>query len=227
MTTADEANSILSTVDTAARQVRVTRPTRAVPLLVLGLVIVGAMPFYVLAEPTSQEGAQPNQLFWSLGGMIGTRAGAWTGIYWMIALPVAYGFIAWWYRRAAQRNGVAVNVKPLVITGVALFALLLVMLAHPPTFVPGDIIIRGLTPILTTAVGLIVWAAAERSAGLLTVGVAFLAVAISASLYDFGNLVSSIAFEYSMLPNLILCAVVLLVSSAIYAVVERRERTQA
>jgi hypothetical protein len=231
MTTADEANSILSTVDTAARKVRATRPTRAVPLLVLGLVIVGAMPFYVLTEPTSQEGAPPNQLVWSLGGMMGTRAGACTAIYWIIALPVAYGFIAWWYRRAAQRDGVAINVKPLVITGVALFALLLVLLTQAPTFLPGDIVIRGLTPILTMAVGLFVWSVAERSKGLLAVALVFLGAAISTSLYDFGNVVPFVAWDvywqYSLLPNVALCASILLVSSAIYAVVERRDRTIA
>ena len=232
MTTADEANSILSTVDTAARKVRATRPTRAVPLLVLGLVIVGAMPFYVLTEPTSHLGEPPpNQLFWSLGGMMGSRGGAWTAIYWIIALPLAYGFIAWWYRRAARRNGVAINVKPLVTTGVALFALLLVLLTQAPTFLPGDIVLRGLTPILTMAAGLFVWSVAERSKGLLAVALVFLAAAISTSMYDFGNVVPFVAWDvywqYMLLPNLALCAAILLLSSAIYAVVERRDRTVA
>ncbi|MEO6822897.1 MAG: hypothetical protein ABI468_10905, partial [Candidatus Nanopelagicales bacterium] len=84
MTTADEANSILSTVDAAARKVRAARPSRAVPLLVLGLVIVGAMPFYVLADTWNQESSTISQLSASLGGIIGTRGGAWTGLYWLI-----------------------------------------------------------------------------------------------------------------------------------------------
>ena len=229
MTTADEANSILSTVDAAARKVRAARPRRAVPLLVLGLVIVGAMPFYVLADTWNQESSTLDQLSGSLGGIMGTRGGAWIGLYWLIALAVAYGFIAWWYRRAAQRNGVAVNIKPFVIIGAALLVLLLIMLTQAARFLPVNLLIRGLTPILTMAIGLFIWAVVERSGGLLAVAVVFLAAAISASLYDFANVVPFIDWgehgQYVLLPNLMLCAAVLLGSSGIYAVVERRDRS--
>ena len=81
------------------------------------------------------------------------------------------------------------------------------------------------------AVGLFVWAIAERSKGLLTVSLVFLVAAISTSLYDFENVVPFVAWDvywqYTLLPNLALCAFVLLVSSAIYAVIERRDRTIA
>jgi hypothetical protein len=221
MTTADEANSILSTVDTAARKVRATRPTRAVPLLVLGLVIVGAMPFYVLADPLADQVSYP--LFWS--GPVGTAAGLWTMFYWMLALPLAYAFIVWWHARAGRRSGVKVNVAPLVVTGAVVFGLMLACTVLYKPVISADVMVRGLMPLLTMAVGLIVWAIAERSRGLLAVALVFTAATISASLYGYTNLMSFIAWDvyqkYSMLPNLALCALVLLISSAIYAVAER------
>jgi len=231
MTTADEAGSILSTVDRAARTTRAVRPSRALPLLVLGLVIVGAMPFYVLDFHREDGIYEQGQMFWSLGGFLGTKAGVWTAIYWIVTLPLAYAFIAWWYHRAARRNGVAVHAWALVGTGLALFAGLLLMLSKGPWGIFANLYIRGLTPIITMALGLLVWAIVERSRGLLAVALVFLTSAIAASLYDFVNVTYRLGIqipdEWAELPNLALCAAVLFASAGIYAVVERRQRAEA
>lgn len=231
MATADEAGSILSTVDRAARTTRAVRPTRALPLLVLALVIVGAMPFYVLDFDLPDGIYEQSPMFWSLGGFIGTTAGVWTAIYWIVTLPLAYAFIAWWHHRAARHNGVAGHVRWLVLTGVLLFGALLVMLNQGPPGLLANLYIRGLTPIITMALGLLVWAIAERSRGLLAVALVFLASAVLASLYDLVNITYRLGITipdtWSELPNLALCAAVLLVSSGIYAVVERRDRVGA
>lgn len=230
MTTANDADSILSTIDRAAQTTRAVRPTRTLPLLVLALVIVGAMPFYVLDFNRPDGIYEQPQMFWSLGGFLGTQAGIWTAVYWMVTLPLAYTFIAWWHHRAAGRNGVAGHVRWLVLTGVLLFGALLVML-NQGLGPLANLYIRGLTPIITMALGLLVWAIAERSRGLLTVALAFLASALLASLYDLVNMTYRLGIQipdtWSMLPNLALCAAVLLVSAAAYAVVEWRDRAGA
>jgi hypothetical protein len=231
MATADEADSILSTVDRAARTTRAVRPTRALPLLVLALVVVGAMPFYVLDLDRPEGTYEQSQMLWSLGGFLGTSAGVWTAVYWIVTLPLAYAFIAWWHHRAARRNGVASHVRWLVLTGVLLFGALLVMLSQAAPGPLANLYIRGLTPIITMALGLLVWAIAERSRGLLVVALAFLASALLASLYDLVNMTYRLGIQipdaWSMLPNLALCAAVLLVSAAVYAEVERRDRAGA
>jgi hypothetical protein len=228
MTTADEAGRVLDTVADAARKTRAARPTRALPLLVLGLVIVGAMPFYVLAEPQADQVYYP--LFWS--GPVGTAAGLWTMFYWLLALPLAYALIVWWYARAARRSGVKVNVLPLVVTGAVVFGLMLACtFLFKPAF-PADFVVRGLTPLLTIAVGLLVWAVVERSKGLTAVALVFLGAAISACLYDFVNLLwfipwSDTIAKLALLPNLAVCALVLLVSSGVYAAIERQDKPQS
>jgi hypothetical protein len=231
MTTADEARSILGTVDAAARTTRAARPSRALPLLVLGLVVLGALPFYVLDLDQPDGVYGQSAVLWSLGAQQGTAAGAWTAYYWLLALPSAYAVIAWWHHRAAQRAGVAAHVLPLVLTGLGLLALLLVLLTMGPPPGLGNLYARGLTPLLTIAAGLVVWAVAERSAGLVVVAVVFLGAALTASLYDLVNLAYQlgldVAPELALLPNLILCSAVLLVSSAVVAVAERRRRARA
>jgi hypothetical protein len=225
MTTADEARTILGSVDEAARATRAARPSRAFPLLVLGLVVLGALPFYVLDDTLPDGVYEQSTVLWALGGQVGTAAGTWTAIYWLVALPSAYVALAWWHRRAARRSGVAARLGPLVVTGLALLvALILLLLIGPPL---GNLAVRGLTPLLVIALGLVVWAVAERSLGLVTVALLFLAAALTASLYDVVNLVGPLAEpapELALLPNLVLCAAVLLASSAAYAVLERRAR---
>lgn len=231
MTTADDAAAILSSIDRAARTTRAVRPTRALPLLVLALVIVGAMPFYLLDLDLADGIYEQSQMYWMLGGFLGTTAGIWTAIYWIVALPLAYAFIAWWHHRAARANGVAGHVRWLVLTGVLLFGALLLMFSIGAPGILANLLIRGLTPIITMALGLLVWAIAERSRGLLAVALVFLASAVLASLYDLVNVTYRLGITipdtWSGLPNLALCASVLLLSSGIYAVVERRDRAGA
>jgi len=225
MTTADEARTLLATVDSAARATRDARPTRALPLLVLGLVVLGALPFYVLGDPVDGVYEAP-LLFWALGGSVTAQGGIWTGIYWFVALPAAYVFIAWWCRRAGRRAGVAVRVAPLAVAGIGLLILLVAILTQSAVPIIGDLAVRGLTPLLPIAAGLVVWAIAERSRGLAVVSVVYTAAAISACLYDWANVLPYAVldgrWEYSLLPNLLLCAGVLLGSAAVYAVLERR-----
>jgi hypothetical protein len=227
MTTAADAARALDIVADAARKTRAARPTRALPLLVLGLVIVGAMPFYVLDDPQAGQVYYP--LFWS--GPVGTAASLWTVFYWLLALPLAYAFIVWWYARAARQSRVKVNVLPLVVTGAVVFGVMLASaLLYKPAF-PADFVVRGLTPLLAIAVGLLVWAVVERSKGLTVVALVFLVAAISACLYDVANLLWFISWSdgmarFALLPNLGFCALVLLVSSSVSAVIERQDRRQ-
>jgi hypothetical protein len=193
---------------------------------VLGLVVLGAMPFYVADAELPDGVYEQSTLMWGLGAQLGTSGAA--AYYWLVALPLAYAVIAWWHVRASRRSGVATRIAPLVVTGAALLGLLVLLLVAVPL---GNLSVRGLTPLLTIAAGLVVWAVAERSAGLAVVAVVFLAAALTASLYDLVNVAYQLGVdvpaELALLPNLLLCALVLLASSAVFAVVERRRRRAA
>lgn len=64
---------------------------------------------------------------------------------------------------------------------------LLVVTTRVHVFPFGNLVIRGLTPLITIAIGLFVLARSERSWPLATFAAAFLALALVASLYDMEN----------------------------------------
>ena len=65
---------------------------------------------------------------------------------------------------------------------------LLVLGADLGRLQPGDLFIRGLTPLLPVGVGLVVLAIVERSRVLACFAVAFLGLAVLVNLYDIENL---------------------------------------
>ncbi|HUZ22087.1 MAG TPA: hypothetical protein VMU75_16125 [Acidimicrobiales bacterium] len=120
-------------------------------------------------------------------------------LYWLIALPIAYLLIGWSYRRRRAKRGVATSPVAFVLAGLALLALLVITspsithLLRLPAQVawlgfPGDLNIRGLTPLLTVGAGLFVLSYSERSRALALFAGAFFALALLVSLYDLENL---------------------------------------
>src|ERR1022692_2330795 len=110
---------------------RVRRAQRGAwfPLVLLGLVVVGAAPFY-------RVGPHPHAIctavaVWGPGGIPygpgagagavqGLRAFGWPAfIYWVAALAVAYAVIAGFYVLRARRRGVGARIRPYVIAGLA------------------------------------------------------------------------------------------------------------
>jgi hypothetical protein len=93
---------------------------------------------------------------------------------------------------------------------------------------PGDLLIRGTFPLVLIGVGLCVLAWAERSIGLTVIAAGYLALSLVASLYNIENIFYrlgwNISAQASGLPNVVLPALVLLLSGAGAAVVQRRRR---
>jgi len=237
MTTADDARETLRALDSASKTTQRARPSRSVPLLVLSLVVAGSMPFYIQAVPGPGLASGTAQL--SSQGWVWLQPlfghSPWVTLYWLVALPLAYVFIAWWLYRAAQRSGVRLRGRALVYTGLALFVVLIIPgllhrwfdRIHPP-LLPGDLTLRGLMPLLTIGVALIVWAIAERSIALSITAVVYIAASLLASLYNLENLTYRLGWtvdsRFTLVLNVGLCAVVLLLASLGNFVAERVQR---
>ncbi len=118
-------------------------------------------------------------------------------LYWLVALPLSYLLIGWWYRRRARLRGVATSPVAYVVTSLVLVALLVVAspgvvhLLHLPRAlaVPfvADLGLRGLTTLFTVGLGLVVLAYKERSRALGEFAISFLALALLVNLYDLEN----------------------------------------
>lgn len=206
-------------------------------LVVLGLVVVLAAPFYVgdrwifsvngVLQASSALGPLSD-----IGPPL-TGLGQWAGLYWVVALVAAGLLIAVHDRRAAARRGIAGPVWPAVTAGLVLLVVLLVLtpriLEHLPsasraplsTHALGaseTLYLRGLTPLLLIALVLVVLAWTERSVTLAVVAVVQLGLALVVNLYDLTNLADHLGLPSSgpdeLLPNLLLPGALLLVTGA-------------
>lgn len=217
-------------------------------LVVLGLVVLVAAPFYV-RDPIGSDGGG-----WRSPAALGpladlgpafVAAGAWAGLYWVVALTLAGVLVAVHYRRTAARRGIAGPLWPVVVAGLVL---IVVMLGLTPRLLglvaapapraqltigglqTGALALstRGLTPLLLIALVLVVLAWTERSPALGAITALYLALALVANLYDLENLgyragISSFG-RFGLLPNLLLPGLFLLAAGAAATLRHRRTR---
>jgi hypothetical protein len=125
-----------------------------------------------------------------------------------------------------------------LVIGFVLLALALVIPvladhdSHSPLrlLMPGDLLIRGTFPFMIIAVSLCVLAWAERSIALTIIAATYLALSLVASLYDIENVLYRLGWNLSPavsgLPNVVLPALVLLLSGASAWAVQRRHEVR-
>jgi len=227
------------------RQTRAARHAYWFPLLLFGLLTCGAAPLYVAAAAPPASGARA---FGSapilLGGTPFGTSSFYIGWYWAVALVGGYLLTVAWYRWHARRAGVRTPARGYLITGVVLTAVVLVV---PPLtrWVPGlaliwlpfgDVWIRGTLAFLFIAVGLWVLARAERSRALAVIALIYTGAALLASLYNVENILfrlgwnpgrSAVAWQLTVLPNVLLPAAILLVAGCGAFVAQRARRSTA
>jgi hypothetical protein len=192
--------------DVKALQSRTRRARRGLwfPLVLFGLVILASTPLYVYPTITptpafltpdvpsspstfTGNGGYSGLLGFSPGGMF-TFSPLMVTVFWLVATPLGYVLTAGFYWLRARRQGVATSTRAYVLTGLGLFALL-VATSVIGVSLPGDLTIRGLTPLIAVALGLFVLARVERSWALLAFAVPFLALNVGANLYNMENVV--------------------------------------
>jgi len=237
----DTPEQLLAEVATVRRQTRLARHAYWFPLVVFGLLTCASIPFYIQHIPatsgsySSPSPAGPAFLRSNYLGGFGIITSGYIAYYWLAAILVGVAATAAWYQWRGNRVGRRTPARGYMITGtVLLFVALgipaLAVRAAPVLriLMPGDLLIRGTFPLVIVGIGLCYLAWAERSAVLTVIATGYLALSLVASLYDIENVFYDLGWNLSPaangLPNVVLPALVLLLSGAGAWVVQRRRR---
>jgi hypothetical protein len=156
-------------------------------LVVTGLVVLGAMPYYAGLLPrepaglVATGGGQYSLLVSSgpsgLSRLAGTNGAL--GLYWLLAVPLAYLLLAGWFFLRARRTGLQQRWGVYVGAGLVLFAVLLISVLPASDPLPHSW--RTVTtPLLLLAATLLVLGAVEHDRRILILGGIGSAVALYA-----------------------------------------------
>lgn len=227
---------LLAEVRAVRRRARLARHAYWFPLVLFGLLTCASLPFYFPPTGSGRYYGPPGPRFLQsayLGGF-GITSYRGTAYYWLGAMLLGIAATVFWYRSRGNRVGLRTPARGYLIMGLIIVALaLLIPLAGRGAGValimPGDLLIRGTFPFVLIGLGLCFLAWAERSVGLAVIAAAYLALALVASLYDIQNVFYnwlgwSLGPTVSSLPNVVLPALVLLLSGAGAWAVQRRNR---
>ena len=226
---AEEPAQLLAAAARAAKHTREARRGFWFPLVLFGIIVIGAAPWYgsrattgcfdaVQVAPQVEVCHAHAPLFGFFPGV--NSAGA--TLYWLIAVVLGYAVTVAFYQWRRFRTGVAGRVLPYALAGAVLLALSVLATPtvaqrwrlDPLAHLPGDLVLRGMTPLLVIALGLFVLAWLERSLPLTAFAVLFLIVALVSNLYDVENQTTSLGWtspqDWTMVPNLWLSGFTLL-----------------
>jgi hypothetical protein len=230
----DAAREALSTTRQLTRRVRRAQRSTWFPLVLLGLVVVAAVPFYrlgrnvVTCDPAL--GARGGVEIIDRGvcvQVVGWPAGA----YWILAFVLAYVAIAAVYVHRARRRGVGARVLPYASAGIAAGLVFGVVSAWAQQlglngYVLAGPVAVGMVPLISIGLALFVLARVERNWPLAVFACGYLVVALLAS--GIGARVLDLrvgphlAPTWSFLPGLVVAGGALLLGGIGFALAERR-----
>jgi hypothetical protein len=233
---------LLGEVRAIRRRARLARHAYWFPLVLFGLLTCASVPFYIGRFPFAGRAT-----YFRLPGPVFLRSGYLGGFgrlavleggayYWLGAMLIGITATALWYRWRGNRVGLRTPARGYLITGLVLVALALLIPVvsggvTTPIMWPFDYVISNLFPLVLIGVGLCVLAWAERSTGLAVIAAAFLALSIVANLYFLSNILARLHWYLSpavvSVPNVLLPALVLLLSGAGAWAVQRRQHAPA
>ena len=236
--------NILEYADRLRTRTRTARDGSWFALIVFGLVILGAMPFYDSPHSppnVSQCHSTINGLVCSgltsstglFGSGLGSPAGTilnvspWATTYWVISIFVGICAVVLSYWRRSRSSGVAGRIWPFATIAVGALFLAVVSQGWQTLHIPGDFWIRGMQALLVMALGLITLAIIEHSWPFMIFIAGFVALALLSCLYDVSNLFLRFGIGATwngndhQLPNLILPALYLLVGGVAFLAIRR------
>jgi len=230
---AEDPQRLLATTQRLTGRVRQAQRATWFPLVLLGLVVVMATPFYrvssglhvVCGPAIVTAGGTSRQCVASLGWAAFT--------YWTIALVLAYAVIGVYYAIRACRRGIGTRIILYSIVGVLAGVVLTVTSVWPVARHLSDLqslssvalLVHGLNPLLAIGLALLALAWVERLWALLAFAVTYSALALSINLYSVSKLVRHLGWTlpgpWVLLPGLLLAALLLLLAAAGFGIAER------
>ena len=184
-------SDLVGEIDDVRRRTRRARSGAAVPLALLGLLVAAAAPVYGAAARSTvvdagelmevdlsalQAGPTFLNRFLRVHPNVTNFRGI--GVYWLLAAPLVFAAIAWYYARRARRTGLSVDGWRVAAAGAGAFAALVLTMATAGALsrVGPDELSAGnfLNPFLVVAAGVFVLAWVERSVVAALAGVVFL-----------------------------------------------------
>jgi len=231
---ADIARQVFSTTEHLTRRVRQAQRGTWFPLVLLGLVVVAAAPFYHLGR----HAVTCNPALGARGGVEIIDGGTcvqvvgWpAGVYWICAFVLAYAAIAAFYVHRARSRGVGARIMPYVGVGVAVGLVFGVLSGWAQQLnltgmSPSGPVAVGLVPLISISLTLFVLARVERSRAVLSFAIGYLVVTLLACGIGSRNLGlhidANLSPMWSFLPALAVTGGVLVLSGAGFALAERR-----
>src|SRR3569833_1519346 len=228
--TTDKTQQVRSTTDQLTRRARQAQRGTWSPPALLGLVVVAAAPFYRLGRHT----VTCDPALGARGGVeiidrgVCVQVVGWpSGVYWILALVLAYAAIAAFYVFRARSRGVGSRVLPYVGAGSAVGLVFGGASAWTQelkleSYSPAGPVAVGLVPLVAISLALFVLARMERSWAVL---------AFAAGRQERGRQIAGggirrglgwdLPATWGFLPNLLLAGGVLLLGGAGFALAER------
>ncbi|MEV5752547.1 hypothetical protein AB0L00_32435 [Actinoallomurus sp. NPDC052308] len=233
---ADVAREVLSTTRELTRRVRRAQRGTWFPLALLGVVVVAAAPFYRLGRHAVRcdpaRGARGGVEIIHDGTC--TQVVGWpSGVYWLIALVLAYAAIGAFYVYRARSRGVGARILPYVGSGIAAGLVFGIASAWArqlglEDYSPGGPLAVGLVPLISIGLALLVLAQVEDNRPLLAFAAGYLVVAVLTCGVGTRRLELNTSFDlaptWNFLPGLVVAGGVLLLGGACFALAERRRR---
>lgn len=217
-------SKVLDDVDGARARSWADRPSPAIPLTLLALVVTGALVVALAVRAAAVVVPSDSQPEFSM--VAPPPSGGWLRlIYWIAASAIAYLLAIWIARRQGYRSGVWVDRRPLVVAGLA--ALLVATVVVIWWLGPADLTFHGNVPLLAIAVGIVAWAVREQRPGLWVAAAVIVPLTLLAIGYHMGNMLFRLGvpdFEGAgEVANLGAVALALFVAAAVFGLRHRRD----
>lgn len=223
---AADASAALDVVERVRSRTRLYRNGHWVASVVFGVLILGAVPFYVRSTPPSP--GQP--AFFGQAFEVWTAAplARWSTVYWAVGIAVGFAVVVTSYHLRARRLGVQGRLWPAIVVGIVLLGLAMWWNNGSGAW-PREFWLRGTAVLVVIAAGLLVLSGLERSLPFVAFALGFFGLALLSCLYTYANVFFHLGIDLfagdGAPANLVVPGAYLLVGGVVFFALKGRRLT--